>query len=56
MEDVCVGDSYVRRLIFLSRPHLTQSEANLKSVKGKNKKGMKRVVDMSVLPAPTTAS
>ena len=49
VEDVSVGDSYVRRLIFLSRPHLTQSEANLKTVKSKNKKSSKRVVDMSVL-------
>jgi len=48
VEDVNVGDLYVRRLIFLSRPHLTQSEANLKSVKVKNKK-TKRVVDLSEL-------
>ena len=49
VEDVCVGEAYVRRLIFLSRPHLTQSEANLKTVKGKKGKGLKRVVDMSML-------
>jgi len=48
VEDVNVGNLYVRRLIFLSRPHLTQSEANLKSVKVKNKK-TKRVVDLSEL-------
>ena len=48
VEDVSVGDMFVRRLIFLSRPHLTQSEANLKTVKVKNKK-TKRVVDLSQL-------
>ena len=48
VEDVCLGDSWVRRLIFLSRPHLTQSEAYLKTVKVKNKK-TKRVVDLSVM-------
>jgi len=48
VEDVCVGEDHVRRLIFLSRPHLTQSEAILKTVKGKNKK-IKKVVDLSVL-------
>eukprot|EP00092_Neocalanus_flemingeri_P003266 GFUD01003497.1.p1 GENE.GFUD01003497.1~~GFUD01003497.1.p1 ORF type:complete len:665 (+),score=233.31 GFUD01003497.1:1632-3626(+) len=48
VEDVCVGVDHVRRLIFLSRPHLTQSEAILKSVKGKNKK-TKKVADLSVL-------
>jgi len=48
VEDVNVGNLYVRRLIFLNRPHLTQSEANLKTVKVKNKK-TKRVVDLSEL-------
>jgi len=48
VEDVCVGEDHVRRLIFLARPHLTQSEAILKTVKGKNKK-TKKVVDLSVL-------
>ena len=48
VEDVNVGDMFVRRLIFLSRPHLTQSEANLKTVKGKNKKP-KKIVDLSIL-------
>jgi len=48
VEDVCVGEDHVRRLIFLARPHLTQSEAILKTVKGKNKKPRK-VVDLSVL-------
>jgi len=48
VEDVCVGESHVRRLIFLARPHLTQSEAILKTVKGKNKKP-KKVVDLAVL-------
>ena len=48
VEDVTVGASRLRRLIFLSRPYLTQSEAFLTTVKNKNKKS-KRVVDLSVL-------
>jgi len=48
VEDVSVGKDNVRRLIFLSRPHLTQSEAILKTVKGKNKKS-KKVVDIFTL-------
>jgi len=47
VEDVCVGEGHVRRLIFLARPHLTQSEANLKTIK-KNKK-TKKVVDLNIL-------
>jgi spermidine synthase len=41
VEDVCVGEDHVRRLIFLSRPHLTQSEAILKTVIGKIKRQRK---------------
>jgi len=48
VEDVSVGEDHVRRLIFLARPHLTQSEALLKSVKSKNKKARK-VVDITAL-------
>ena len=49
VEDVSVGtDMFVRRLIFLSRPHLTQSEANLRTVKMKKNK-TKKVVDLSSL-------
>jgi hypothetical protein len=42
---------FSRRLLFLSRPNLTQSEALLKPLKEKNKKkGQQRwVVDLSVL-------
>jgi len=49
VEDVCVGEDHVRRLIFLLRPHLTQSEAILKTIKGKGKNKLKKVVDLSVL-------
>ena len=49
VEDVSVArDMFVRRLIFLSRPHLTQSEANLRTVKMKKNK-TKKVVDLSSL-------
>ena len=48
VEDVTVGSDRLRRLIFLNRPYLTQSEAFLTTVKNKNKK-TKRVVDVSVL-------
>jgi len=48
VEDVQVGASFYRRLIFLSRPNLTQSEAVLVSKKDKNKKD-KKVVDVTDL-------
>ena len=48
VEDVTVGSDRLRRLIFLNRPYLTQSEAFLTTVKNKNKK-TKRIVDLSVL-------
>jgi len=45
-----VGDETLRRLVFLSRPHLTQSEALLKPAKAKSKgKKGKLVVDRSTL-------
>ena len=48
VEDVEVGTSVYRRLIFLNRPYLTQSEAVLVSRKNKNKK-MIKVVDITDL-------
>ena len=48
VEDVQVGNSCYRRLIFLSRPNLTQTEAVLVTKKDKNKKTVK-VVDISNL-------
>ena len=48
VEDVTAGNTSLRRLIFLSRPHLTQSEAILKEVRTKNKK-TKLVVDTGCL-------
>ena len=50
VEDVTVGADTLRRLVFLSRPHLTQSEALLKPAKAKSKgKKGKLVVDRSTL-------
>ena len=48
VEDVQVGNSWYRRLIFLDRPNLTQSEAVLVSRKDKNKK-TKKAVDLTQL-------
>lgn len=45
VEDVTVGDQVMRRLIFLNRPHLTQSEALVKTVKVKNSKKRRKEVD-----------
>lgn len=44
VEDVDVAGELYRRLIFLARPNLTQSEVRLKIAKGKNKK-TKKVID-----------
>jgi len=44
VEDVDVNGELYRRLVFLNRPHLTQSEVRLKVVKGKNKK-QKKIID-----------
>ena len=49
VEDVKVGNVDYRRLIFLSRPNLTQSEAVLKNKKDKNKKTTSRIVDITNL-------
>ena len=48
VEDVQVGSSFYRRLIFLSRPNLTQTEAVLVSKKDKHNR-QKKVVDVSNL-------
>lgn len=48
VEDVDVGRSLKRRLIFLNSPSVIQSEAILVSKKGKNKK-VKQVVDLTNL-------
>ena len=48
VEDVQVGSTDYRRLIFLNRPNLTQTEAVLINKKDKNKK-LKRVVDITNL-------
>ena len=48
VEDVQVGSTCYRRLIFLDRPNLTQTEAVLVSRKDKNKK-TKKVVDLNQL-------
>ena len=49
VEDVAVWEETLRRLIFLSRPFLTQTEARLKLVKNKNNKKRRKVVDKSSL-------
>ena len=48
VEDVQVGDEFYRRLVFLDRPNLTQTEAVLITRKDKNKK-TKKVVDLNQL-------
>jgi SAM-dependent methyltransferase len=48
VEDVTVGGHSLRRLVFLSRPYLTQSEAVLKPVKSKSKK-VRMAVDLTCL-------
>jgi len=48
VEDVTVGNSCYRRLVFLNRPNLTQTEAVVVSRKDKNKK-IKKAVDLNQL-------
>ena len=48
VEDVEVDGDLVRRLIFLDRPHVSQTEARLRVVKARNKKP-KKVVDATHL-------
>jgi len=49
VEDVEVNGDHYRRLVFMNNKNLTQSEAKLKLVKGKNKKATKRVIDHDYL-------
>ena len=48
VEDVTVGGELYRRLVFLNNPHITQTEARLKTVKSSSKK-KKKVVDKTYL-------